>query len=238
VNRYALSFTVKPGSEPEVAEILRGYRRPPAGAAGGAPPLLRRTSVFMAGQRVVRVMDVAGDIGAVMRHLAAQPQIRAVEEALDPYLSAPRDLRSTAGVQAFLHHALLPLASHRDGPAGQQLRGAGGRRSAVLGESRCGLLYPVRAGRGERAVRLLYDGVPALTTTFRRGDLVVGMLEVDGSVSDTLDHLARAAARDSAESLAEVLDTTADLTTEAGRRGFFESCQMELLTDRRVGVPA
>jgi hypothetical protein len=223
MNRYALSFTVKPGSEPAVAEILGSYRRPPAGAASG-PPLLRRTSVFMAGARVVRVMDVDGDIGAVMRHLAAQPQIRAVEEALDPHLGAPRDLRSANGAREFLHQALLPVASHRAGPEGQ----------------RCALLYPVRAGCGEQLARLLADGAPTVpTTTFRRGDVVVRMLEVDGSAGDPLDQLARAeSGAQAASALAGMLDTHADLTTEAGLRAFLEECRMELLTDRRVGVPA
>lgn len=223
MNRYAISFTIKPGSEPQVADILRSYRRPRAGGSGGGPPLLRRTSVFMSGRRVVRVMDVDGDVGMVMRHLASQPQIRAVEEALNPHLTEPRDMRSTAGVQAFLHQALLPLASHRDGQQGE----------------RCGLLYPVRAGRGEQAVRLLADGVPSASiTTFRRGDVVVQMLETDGSAGDTLDQLARAAARVSVEALAAVVDTDVDLTADAGLRKFFEDCRMELVTDRRAGVPA
>jgi hypothetical protein len=223
MNRYALSFTVQPGSEPAVAEILGSYRRPPAGAASG-PPLLRRTSVFMAGPRVVRVMDVDGDIGAVMRHLAAQPQIRAVEEALDPHLSTPRDLGSADGAREFLHQALLPLASHRAGPEGQ----------------RCALLYPVRAGHGKRLARLLADGVPAVsTTTFRRGDVVVRMVEADPSAGDPLDQLARAeSGAPAAAALAGMLDTRADLTTGAGLRAFLEGCRMDLLTDRRVGVPA
>ena len=62
MNRYALTFTVTPGSEPEVARILSGYGRPAAGRRPGGPPLLRRTSVFLAGNRVMlaRLQKLAG----------------------------------------------------------------------------------------------------------------------------------------------------------------------------------
>lgn len=245
MNRYALSFVITPGSEPAVAEVLRSYRRPQAATDPGGPPLLRRTSVFLAGQRVVRVMDVAADISEVMRHLASQPQIRAVEEALDPYLVTPRDLRSPDGVQEFLDRALLPAVLHRVTPAELLPDVPADQRG-----QRCGLLYPVRAGNGEAAAALLADGRPlavqadahttlASTTVFRRGDVLVRMFEVDGSVTDALDHLARAAASAAtAAELSDLLETSADLTTETGWRTLLEDCRMELLTDRRVGVPA
>lgn len=37
MKRYALTFTVKPGSEPDVARILSGYGRPAAGRGPGGP---------------------------------------------------------------------------------------------------------------------------------------------------------------------------------------------------------
>jgi SchA/CurD like domain len=221
MNRYALSFTVKPGTEPQVAELLRTYRRPPAAATPGGPPLLHRTSVFMVGQRVVRVIDVSGSLGTVMRHLAAQPQIRAVEAALDPFLSSPRDLTSPEGVRAFLHSALLPPT----GPSGDA--------PAAQPRQRCGLLFPVRPGRGEQAARLLARA--GLTTTFRRGDVLVGLLEVDGDASGARDRWAReVSATAGTTALAGVVQTREDLTTDRGFRRFVADCQMELLTDRGV----
>ncbi|MDG4763519.1 SchA/CurD-like domain-containing protein [Solwaraspora sp. WMMD406] len=86
MNRYALTFTIKPGCEPEVSRVLSSYGRPDAGRGPGGPPLLRRTSVFMTGNRVIRVMDIDGTIGEAMLHIAKQPQVKAVEEALDRYL--------------------------------------------------------------------------------------------------------------------------------------------------------
>ncbi|NUT46338.1 MAG: TcmI family type II polyketide cyclase, partial [Saccharothrix sp.] len=52
VMRTALSFTVKPGSEDEVAAILAGYESPDPHVDDTTS--LRRTSVFMHGNRVVR----------------------------------------------------------------------------------------------------------------------------------------------------------------------------------------
>lgn len=232
MNRYALTFTVRPGTEPAVADILRGYRRPPPGAAGG-PALLRRTSVFMAATRVVRVIDVDGDIGAVLRHLGDQPQIRAVEEALDPYLSTPRDLRSAEGVRAFLHHALLPIIR----PAGA---GEPEPAAADLAAERCGLLLPVRDGGGDQAAQAFAALTsPVSTTAFRRGDVLVGLLEASDGIDDTIDQLALSGSRTAAAALlAGAVHTTADLQTAGGLRSFLAECRMELLTDRQVGVPA
>lgn len=240
MNRYAISFTVKPGTEPQVAEVLRSYRRPQAAAGSGGPPLLRRTSVFMAGQRVVRVIDVAGNIGTVMHHLATQPQIRAVEAALDPYLSTPRNLDSPEGVRAFLHSALLPPAGGRTTRevTGDATGDAAGDVTDHAGQ-RCGLIFPVLPGRGEAAARLLAgDGAP-VSTTFRRGDVLVGLLETDGDPAGVLDHWAHHASRSaSAQALAAIMATGEDLASEASFGRFLADCRMELLTDRRVGVPA
>ncbi|MFF4712925.1 SchA/CurD-like domain-containing protein [Streptomyces eurythermus] len=246
MNRYALTFTVKPGSEEQVARILAGYRRPAAGTApDGAAPLLQRTSVFMSGTRVVRVMDVGAELRDVLRHLAAQPRIRAVEEALDAHLTEPRDMADPAGLRRFAFRSALPAVLDRvtppdllpDVPAHER-----GRRHAVL--------YPVRPGLGAKAAELLSGAAPlqvradvkttlAATTVFSRGDVLVRLLEVDGSVDDALDHLARvAAAAPSAGLLGELLDTPEDLTTVDGFRRFLATHSMRLISDRRVGVPA
>ncbi|MGW2547008.1 SchA/CurD-like domain-containing protein, partial [Kitasatospora sp. NPDC001574] len=84
VVRHALTFTVKPGSEPEVARILSGYTSPRAEVDDTTR--LRRTSLFMHGNRVVRAVEVVGNLGDALRHVAMQPEVRAVEEAINPYL--------------------------------------------------------------------------------------------------------------------------------------------------------
>lgn len=244
VRRYAISFTITPGAEPAVAEILRNYQRPKAGAAGGGAPLLRRTSVFLSGQQVVRVMDVAADPETVLRHLSEQPQIREVEARLDPYLATPRDLSTAGGMREFLERALLPVVFDRVTP--EELRPAtpAGERG-----QRCAIRYPVRPGCGAQLAELLtarasmalqadQSTTLAATTLFRRDDLLIRVFEVDGRVADALDHLARVVTDSPVGGeLAELLDTTTDLTTVDGFRRFLADHQMELLTDRRVGRP-
>ena len=67
-----------------MAEILANYSPPQAQV--DATTRLCRTSLFMRGNRVVRAVEVTGDLGNAMRHVAAQPEVRAVEEAINPYL--------------------------------------------------------------------------------------------------------------------------------------------------------
>jgi len=90
VVRHAITFTVKPGSEPKVAEILAGYRSPQARVDDTTR--LLRTSLFMHGNRVVRAVEVHGELVKALRHVAEQPEVRAVEEAINPYLEVDRDL--------------------------------------------------------------------------------------------------------------------------------------------------
>ena len=58
VVRHALTFTVKPGSEAKVAKILADYASPQARVDDTTR--LRRTSLFMHGNRVVRAVEVRG----------------------------------------------------------------------------------------------------------------------------------------------------------------------------------
>lgn len=242
MKRYALTFTVKPGSEPDVARILSGYGRPAAGQRPGGPALLRRTSVFLAGNRVIRVIDVDGKLGDVMAHLGSQPMIKAVEAALDPYLEEPRDLSGTDGALAFLHRALLPVVHDRHTPADllPDTPGDGGDRLA--------LLYPARPGRGGElaellaGTRVLRPDAPttlARTTIFRRGDVVLRLVEVRGGIEDALDRIAAAATRHGGgDKLAELVDAAENLHDTGGFKAFLERISVPLLTDRRIGVPA
>ncbi|GLF95488.1 SchA/CurD-like domain-containing protein [Streptomyces yaizuensis] len=240
MNRYALTFTVKPGSEPDVARILSGYGRPAAGSRPDGPALLRRTSVFLAGNRVVRVVDVDGRLAEVMAHLGNQPMVKAVEEALDPYLEEPRDLSGADGALAFLHRALLPVVHDRRTPE-HLLPGSPGDAP-----DRVGLLYPALPGRGGRlaellaATRVLSPDSPttlARTTIFRRGDVVLRLVEVRGSTGDALDRIAAAATRHGGGGrLAELVESTENLHGTEGFRSFLARISLPLLTDRRTGV--
>ncbi|PSL51478.1 SchA/CurD like domain-containing protein [Saccharothrix carnea] len=166
MNRYALTFTVRPGSEAAVAEILSGYSRPPAGGPGTARPLLERTSVFMAGPVVVRVVDIGCPPDQAVRHLAGQPQIRAVEERLRPHLTEDRDLSDHSGRRRFLARSVMRVVASRNGHSGHL------RRTAAI--------YQALPRQGREVARLLgaRDTAPGCgTTVFRRGDLVVHLLE-------------------------------------------------------------
>ncbi len=110
VARHALTFTVEPGTESKVAEILAGYESPRPRST--TPHRLRRTSLFMHGNRVVRAVEVEGDLMAALRHVARQPEVRAVEEAINPYLEQDRDLRDPDSARVFFTRAALPSVHH------------------------------------------------------------------------------------------------------------------------------
>jgi heme-degrading monooxygenase HmoA len=227
--RHGLTFTVKPGSESAVAEILANYSPPQAQV--DATTRLCRTSLFMRGNRVMRVVEVTGDLGNAMRHVAAQPEVRAVEEAINPYLEEARDFADPTSVRAFFARAALPAVHHVQAmswPAG--------------GATRWGFLYPVRPGYGAKAMRLFADldqaaaGDPdqplAGSTVFMRDDdLLVRVVDLRGPAREKSADPAMGA--DPGE-LSLLLDPgqDRDLTTKDGVRDLLASCAMELITDR------
>ncbi|MEU3899615.1 SchA/CurD-like domain-containing protein [Streptomyces sp. NPDC045251] len=181
VVRHALTFTVRQGSEEEVARLLAGYTAPEARVDESGR--LLRTSVFLHGTRVVRAVEVRGDLQTALRHVARQPAVRAVEEALNPYLEQERDLRDPRAARRFFTRAAMPAVHHV----------ASGDGAGAL-TRRVALLYPVRAGAGPELARLLarQDAVathapdsPVLAATvFHRDDLVVRLVDVDGEPED------------------------------------------------------
>ncbi|MBZ6207659.1 antibiotic biosynthesis monooxygenase [Streptomyces olivaceus] len=186
VVRHALTFTVRPGSEPEVARLLSEYAAPDA-RVDGATRLLR-TSLFLHGNRVVRAVEVRGDLQTALRHVARQPGVRAVEEALDPYVEQERDLRDPRSARRFFTRAAMPAVHH---VAADRTPGA---RRADRPVRRLGLFYPVRSGAGPELARLLArqdasaartpDGPVRAATVFHRDDLVVRLVDVDGDPED------------------------------------------------------
>ncbi|MFF9906080.1 SchA/CurD-like domain-containing protein [Streptomyces olivaceus] len=186
VVRHALTFTVRPGSEPEVARLLSEYAAPDA-RVDEATRLLR-TSLFLHGNRVVRAVEVRGDLQTALRHVARQPGVRAVEEALDPYVEQERDLRDPRSARRFFTRAAMPAVHHV-----AAVRAPGAQR-ADRPVRRLGLFYPVRSGAGPELARLLArqdasaartpDGPVRAATVFHRDDLVVRLVDVDGDPED------------------------------------------------------
>ncbi|MER6320598.1 SchA/CurD-like domain-containing protein [Streptomyces coelicoflavus] len=177
VVRHALTFTVRPGTEAETARLLSEYVSPDAHVDGSTR--LLRTSLFMSGNRIVRAVEVRGDLQTALRHVARQPGVRAVEEALNPYLEQDRDLGDPQSARRFFTRAAMPAVHHA----------ATGDRPGARTE-RLALLYPVRAGAGGELARLLARqdasaaqdpaGPVRAATVFHRDDLVVRLVDVAG----------------------------------------------------------
>ncbi|GAB2850966.1 SchA/CurD-like domain-containing protein [Streptomyces deserti] len=228
VTRHALTFTVKPGSERAVAEILADYASPEPRVDDTTR--LCRTSLFMHGNRVVRAIEVRGDLLAALRHVARQPEVRAVEEAINPHLEQHRDLDDPVSARAFFTRAALPAVHHVTAD-----------EESAVGE-RYALYYPARPGSGLRLAEVLAQQDEAAaddphtlvlrSTIFQRGDVVVRLIDVRAGLdTDPARALGLADARQAAE-LTTLLDG------EAGADGDLERllplARMELITDRRA----
>ncbi|MDT3398000.1 SchA/CurD-like domain-containing protein [Streptomyces sp. B1866] len=234
VVRHALTFTVKPGSEREVARILADYDPPEARVDDTTR--LCRTSLFLSGNRVVRAVEVRGDLVAALRHVARQPQVRAVEEAINPHLQEARDLDDPESARAFFLRAALPAVHHL---------APGGARTA--GVTRHALLYPVRSGCGAAVARFLARqdelaaekaGSPlAASTVYQRDDIVMRMVDLHGPLDERPALAAGVGGRRAAAVFGRLVDLTpyggqSDPADEDGLRRFLADCAMEPITDR------
>ncbi|MFJ3825632.1 SchA/CurD-like domain-containing protein [Streptomyces nodosus] len=237
--RHALTFTVKPGSEPEVAKILANYAPPEARV--DATTRLCRTSLFMHGNRVVRAIEVEGDLLAALRHVAVEPAVRAAEEALNPYLEQERDLNDPEAARVFFTRAAVPAVHHVT--SGQECPEA----------ERHALYYPARQGCGMRLARLLAQqdeaaaddpGSPVCgSTIFQRDDIVVRLIDVRGDLdADPVLSLGLPDPAQAAE-LTTLLDGAAVGADGAALKGgdlahFLTLARMALITDRRSSPDA
>ncbi|OPF78463.1 protein in whiE locus [Streptomyces antioxidans] len=239
--RQALTFTVKPGSEDAVAKILADYASPEARV--DETTRLSRTSVFMSGNRVVRAVEVKGDLTAALRFVARQPEIRAAEEALNPYLEEDRNLDDPSSAREFFARASLPVVHHMT---------AGGQRPAQ-GVHRHALLYPVKTGCGPALASLLarQDELAVnremtadqttktllSSTIFQRDDIVVRLVDLAVPLDRNPAMAAGVSGRRAAAVLGRLLDLGADgavidLSMENGQRRFLADCDMTPITDR------
>ena len=235
MDRYALTFTVRPGTEEQVAAILADYPRPATVIDGGSR--LLATTVFMTGNHVVRVIEVEGALPVIMRHLAQDERIRQVEQSLNPFLQVQRDLTDPGSAREFFARAFMTRALHRVRAATEPADGT---------TSRVGLRYPLRLGAALELDQLLSVeqeapppdravGPTAVesTSVFRKDDLAVRLIVVRGDVEAALKHVAAdASSAPSAAALQGLLDTDHDLTSADGYGRFLSDNLMRVITDR------
>ncbi|WP_183065918.1 SchA/CurD-like domain-containing protein [Streptomyces sp. gCLA4] len=222
--RHALTFTVKPGSEKDVAAILSSYASPAARVDDHTR--LCRTSLFMHGNRVVRTVEVQGDLMAALRHVSEQPEVRAVEEAINPYLEQDRDLGDPESARMFFMRAAVPAVHHIAAPEPES---AEVQRHAVF--------YPAKPGCGQALARFLarQDETTARrskspvrsSSIFQRDDIVVRLIDVRGPLEADPETVYGI----SGPRKAAVLDR---LTVAPGGRGRAAHHTMNLITDRRA----
>ncbi|MFF1549288.1 SchA/CurD-like domain-containing protein [Streptomyces sp. NPDC058291] len=232
--RHALTFTVKPGSEDIVAKILADYASPEPRVDDTTR--LCRTSLFMHGNRVVRAIEVRGDLLSALRHVSRQPEVRAVEEAINPHLEQDRDLNDPESARVFFTRAALPAVHHVTAD----------RQDAQA--ERYALCYPTRPDRGMKLAELLarHDEAAAddprnpvlRSTIFQRDDVVVRLIDVRGGL-DAADPVQVLGLADPAQ-VAELTTLQGDAgasgrsaAKDVGLERFLQLARMELVTDRR-----
>ncbi|MEU6218305.1 SchA/CurD-like domain-containing protein [Streptomyces sp. NPDC047022] len=235
--RHALTFTVKRGSEETVAKLLANYAAPKAQVDENTR--LCRTSLFMHGNRVVRAIEVEGDLLAALRHVSRQPEVRAVEEAINPYLEEERDFNDPEATRIFFALAAVPAVHHvtsdQECPEAERLA----------------LYYPARPGRGMQLARLLAEqdelaaddpNSPVCgSTIFQRDEVVVRLIDVRGGLeADPVLALGLPGSPQAAE-LATLVDGATIGADGSALKGedlvrFLTLARMDLVTDR-VSAP-
>jgi hypothetical protein len=115
---------------------------------------------------------------------------------------------------------------------------------------RYALLYPFKPGKAAEAIKAFQEGGDPppqagattrlrSTTVFRKGDVVIRIIEMDGDLEEAIEHLVRVSILfDVGKELKPLLDERVDLTTEAGLRRFFTDQMMEVITHREIGLRA
>ncbi|WP_211265298.1 SchA/CurD-like domain-containing protein [Actinacidiphila oryziradicis] len=113
MQRYAVTFRVRPGTEEDVANLLATYD-PPNPEIDDETRLLS-TSVFMKDQQIVRMIEFEGDFVKIMAHLSQDPNIQYVEHELDKYLIEEdrRDMSNPQGAKEFFMRAMMRTVTTR-----------------------------------------------------------------------------------------------------------------------------
>jgi hypothetical protein len=244
MDRYAITFPIRPGASAQVAELLSGYPSPELHADAGAR--LLGTTVFLHDDTVVRVLDVEGPLPVVARHLAQDPVIAQVERELNPYLVTPREFGNPDSARRFFANALMTPLTVRVAPG-----------QALTHSQRYALVYPIRPGTGDAADAVFREGgdPPAAsgppagatkllgTAVFRKDDFVIRVFDIDGDYDEAVDLLARARPlQEAGRRLRPYLQPGFDISDEPGLRRFLRERRMQVVTDRRaplaLGSPA
>lgn len=138
--------------------------------------------LFLHGNRVVRAIEVRGDLLAALRHVARQPEVRAVEEAINPYLEQDRDLDDPQSARVFFTRAALPAVHHvtveQEDPTAQ--------RHALFYPARpeCGMRLAEELARHDEAAADDPRSPVLGSTIFQRDDVVVRLLDVRFGLDD------------------------------------------------------
>lgn len=113
MQRYAVTFRVRPGTEDAVADLLASYD--PPNPEIDAETRLLSTSVFMKDQQIVRMIEFEGDFRKVMARLSQDPSIQYVEKELDKYLVEEdrRDMSNPQGAKEFFARAMMRTVTTR-----------------------------------------------------------------------------------------------------------------------------
>src|SRR5690349_7500767 len=111
MQRHAVMFRIKPGTEDKVRKLLSTYA-PPEWVTPDGTRLLS-TSIFIKDGLVIRMIEIDGNLPAVMAHLGRQPSVQKLERELDQYLLDKRDVTSPEGARAFFQRALMEHVTTR-----------------------------------------------------------------------------------------------------------------------------
>ncbi|MFD5089253.1 SchA/CurD-like domain-containing protein [Amycolatopsis thailandensis] len=116
MERFAVMFRIRPGTEDAVRELLANY--PPPNRVTPAGTRLLSTSVFMKDGLVVRMIEIEGNLPDLVRHISAEPNIQEVERELDKYLvdSDRRDASTPDGAREFFRRAMMEHITTRVAP--------------------------------------------------------------------------------------------------------------------------
>ena len=120
----AITYSVKPGHEDEIAEIFANFRRVDSPVLrnenGDKVGELLGTAVFIKEDLMVRVIHYDGDFAAIGRHMAQQQGVHLLEEKLAPYLAEQRDSGTLDGFSTYFRNATMRCISQlsRDTYAG------------------------------------------------------------------------------------------------------------------------
>jgi hypothetical protein len=190
----------------------------------------------MHGNRVVRAIEIQGDMRAALQHVARQPQVRAAEEALNEHLEEARDLDDPEAARAFFMRASLAQDFQMTSPH---------PRPGDATATRVAFMYPVRTGAADDAARLLArhdaavlddpEGPLAAAAVYVRQDILVRVVDLRVPVAQNAA-AAVGVDRATADQLGRLLDLDADdaLTDDSAVRRLADRCAMTPVTDRRA----